>query len=227
MRHNKDKKSLNRTSSHRKAMLSNMVTSLFRRERIQTSRRKAKEARRVAERMITYAKKGDLASRRQAARVVRDKKVLQKLFDNIGPRFADRDGGYTRVLKMARRSGDNTDMALLELLPKDAKKRGKKQSMKNYRKIEIPEDPVKAREKKMQEEAEEKRKEEEAEAAEKKKEEEEKKAEAEKASEAEEEEAQEAGKEEEAEEAVEEKEEEEDSGGGDETAEEEEEKKEE
>ena len=226
MRHNKDKKSLNRTSSHRKAMLSNMVTSLFRRERIQTSRRKAKEARRVAERMITYAKKGDLASRRQAARVIRDKKVLQKLFDNIGPRFAERDGGYTRVLKMARRSGDNTDMALLELLPKDAKKRGKKQSMKNYRKIEIPEDPVKAREKKMQE-AEEKRKEEEAKAAEKKKEEEEEKAEAEKASEAEEEEAQEAGKEEEAEEAVEEKEEEEDSGGKDETAEEEEEKKEE
>lgn len=180
MRHNRDRKSLNRTASHRKAMLSNMVTSLFRRERIRTSRRKAKEARRVAERMITYAKKGDLASRRQAARMVRDKKVLQKLFDKIGPRFAERNGGYTRIFKMVRREGDNTDMAMLELLPADAKKRGKKQSRKTYRKIDIPEDPVKAAERKKKEEAETKKKEAEQKAEKEKKEaEEEEKAEAE------------------------------------------------
>lgn len=173
MRHNKDHKSLNRTASHRKAMLSNMVTSLFRRERITTSRRKAKEARRVAERMISFAKKGDLASRRQAAKVVKDKKVLQKLFEDIGPRFEDRAGGYTRVLKMAPRPGDNTDMALLELLPKGAKKRSKKKSMKKYHKIEIPEDPVKVKEKKLKAEATKKKEKEEAKAAEKKKEEEE------------------------------------------------------
>lgn len=191
MRHKKDHKSLNRTASHRKAMLSNMVTSLFRRERITTSRRKAKEARRVAERMISFAKKGDLASRRQAAKVVKDKKVLQKLFEDIGPRFEDRAGGYTRVLKMAPRPGDNTDMALLELLPKGAKKRSKKKSMKKYNKIEIPEDPVKVKEKKLKAEATKKKEEEEAKAAEKKKEEEEA---------AEEKEAQEeAGQEEEAE----------------------------
>ncbi|MGM0484807.1 MAG: 50S ribosomal protein L17 [Candidatus Krumholzibacteriota bacterium] len=175
MRHNKDHKSLNRTASHRKAMLSNMVTSLFRRERITTSRRKAKEARRVAERMITFAKKGDLASRRQAAKVVRDKKVLQKLFEDIGPRFEGRAGGYTRVLKMARRAGDNTDMALLELLPEGAKKRSKKKSMKKYPKIDIPEDPVEVRERELKAEAGKKKKEEEeAKAAEKKKKEEEK-----------------------------------------------------
>jgi len=170
MRHNRDRKSLNRTASHRKAMLSNMVTSLFRRERIRTSKRKAKEARRVAERMITYAKKGDLASRRQAARIVRDKKVLQKLFDKIGPRFAERNGGYTRIFKMVRREGDNTDMAMLELLPADAKKRGKKQSRKTYRKIDIPEDPVIAAERKKKEEAESKKKEAEEKAEKEKKE---------------------------------------------------------
>lgn len=177
MRHNKDRKSLNRTASHRKAMLSNMVISLFRRGRIKTTRRKAKEARRVAERMITYAKKGDLASRRQAAKVVKDKQVLRKLFDKIGPRFEDRNGGYTRIFKLTRRNGDNTEMAMLEILSADEKKRSKKKSRKKYYSGDIPEDPVKLKKRELEAEEQSKKKEAEkkAKAAEEKEAEEEKK----------------------------------------------------
>ena len=116
MRHRKSFPKLNRTSTHRKAMFRNMVTSLFREERVETTVTKAKEARRVAERMITFAKRGDLHARRQAARVVRDPKVLQKLFDEIGPRFSERPGGYTRILKTGFRAGDNAPLSILELL---------------------------------------------------------------------------------------------------------------
>jgi large subunit ribosomal protein L17 len=94
-----------------------MVTSLFREERVSTTVPKAREARSVAERVITFAKRGDLHARRQAARVVRDDAVLKKLFDEIGPRFADRPGGYTRILKTGFRAGDSAEMSLLELLP--------------------------------------------------------------------------------------------------------------
>lgn len=155
MRHNRDRRSLNRTASHRKAMLSNMVTSLFRRERIKTTSAKAKEAKRVAERMITFAKRGDLSARRHVAKTVRDPEVLRKLFDEIGPRFAEREGGYTRVLKLGRRGGDNTDMSLLELLSEGEKKRGKKSKpRKKYNKVDIPEDPVEAKRKKDKKKAE-------------------------------------------------------------------------
>ncbi len=124
-------------------MLRNMVTSLFDNERITTTTAKAKEASRLAERMITFARRGDLAARRHVAKTVHDPKILQKLFDEIGPRFADRNGGYTRVLKLGIRQGDAADMALLELLNKDEKSRGKKKKpMKTYRKIDIPADPV-------------------------------------------------------------------------------------
>ena len=143
MRHRHDHRKLNRTASHRKAMLRNMVTSLFDRERITTTTAKAKEASRLAEKMITFARRGDLAARRHVAKTVQNPKVLQKLFDEIGPRFADRNGGYTRVLKLGVRSGDAAKMALLELLQKDEKSRGKKKKpMKTYRDIDIPEDPV-------------------------------------------------------------------------------------
>jgi large subunit ribosomal protein L17 len=98
-------------------MLRNMVTSLFREERVETTLPRAKEARRFAERMITFAKRGDLHARRQAARMVRDNSVLKKLFEDIGPRFAERHGGYTRILKTGFRAGDNAEMSLLELLP--------------------------------------------------------------------------------------------------------------
>jgi large subunit ribosomal protein L17 len=107
-------------------MLRNMVTSLFREERVVTTIPKAKECRRVAERIITFAKRGDLHARRQAARMVRDDEVLKKLFAEIGPRFAERPGGYTRLLKTGFRSGDNAEMSLLELLP-DEKAAAKKE----------------------------------------------------------------------------------------------------
>jgi large subunit ribosomal protein L17 len=100
-------------------MFRNMVTSLFKEERVETTVPKAKEARRLAERMITHAKRGDLHARRQAARFVRDQDVLKKLFDEIGPRFAERPGGYTRILKTGFRSGDNAPLSILELLPED------------------------------------------------------------------------------------------------------------
>lgn len=117
MRHRIATVKLGRTSAHRRAMLRNMVTSLFREERIVTTIPRAKECRRVAERIITFAKRGDLHARRQAARMVQDNGVLKKLFDEIGPRFAERPGGYTRILKTGFRAGDNAAMSLLELLP--------------------------------------------------------------------------------------------------------------
>ena len=116
MRHRKNTVRLNRTASHRKAMFRNMVTSLIREERVETTVTKAKECRRVAERMITFAKRGDLHARRQVARFVRDPLVVKKLFDEIGPRYAERPGGYTRILKTGFRSGDNAPLSILELV---------------------------------------------------------------------------------------------------------------
>ena len=117
MRHRRATVKLGRTTAHRRAMLRNMVTSLIREERVVTTIPKAKECRRVAERIITFARRGDLHARRQAGRVVQDNTVLKKLFEEIGPRFADRHGGYTRLLKTGFRAGDNAEMSLLELLP--------------------------------------------------------------------------------------------------------------
>lgn len=143
MRHHMDHRKLGRTAAHRKAMLSNMVTSLFERERITTTTAKAKEARRVAEKMITFARKGDLAARRHVARTVKDPVVLRKLFDDIAPRYVDRPGGYTRILKTGVRKGDAAKTAILELVGKDEKPRGKKKSTrKTYHKVDIPESPV-------------------------------------------------------------------------------------
>ncbi len=121
MRHRRTVPKLGRTAAHRKAMFRNMVTSLLREERVETTIAKAKEAPRGAERLITFAKRGDLHARRQAGRIVRDKAVLQKLFDDIGPRYADRPGGYTRIMKTGFRSGDNAPMSILELIPDAAK----------------------------------------------------------------------------------------------------------
>jgi large subunit ribosomal protein L17 len=126
MRHRRTVPKLGRTASHRKAMLRNMVTSLFREERVETTVPKAKEARRVAERMITVAKRGSLHARRRAGRVVRDAAVLKKLFDEIAPRFAERPGGYTRILKTGFRSGDNAPLSILELLSDEKAKGGEK-----------------------------------------------------------------------------------------------------
>lgn len=118
MRHQIGISKLSRTPAHRRAMLRNMVTSLFRHERIRTTAPKAKLARRYAERMITFGKRGDLHARRQVARFINDETVLKKLFDEIAPSVAERNGGYTRILRTGVRAGDRADMAILELVTK-------------------------------------------------------------------------------------------------------------
>ena len=116
MRHRLKKNKLNRTTSHRKAMLNNMVASLFEHKQIKTTHAKAKEARKLAERLITFAKKGDLAARRHVLRFIPNKALVRELFDVIAPVYAERVGGYTRVLKLGYRQGDGADMSLLELV---------------------------------------------------------------------------------------------------------------
>jgi len=115
MRHGHGLRKLNRTSSHRLAMLRNMTNSLLRHERISTTLPKAKELRRVVEPMITLGKKPSLANRRLAFDRLRDRDMVGKLFDEIGPRFAKRNGGYLRILKSGFRKGDNAPMALVTL----------------------------------------------------------------------------------------------------------------
>jgi len=116
MRHGHGLRKLNRTSSHRLAMLRNMMNSLLTHETIKTTVPKAKELRRVVETMITLAKTATVANRRLAFNRLRDRDVVVKLFDELGPRFANRPGGYTRILKMGFRAGDNAPMALVELV---------------------------------------------------------------------------------------------------------------
>jgi len=116
MRHRKVGRKFNRTPSHRRAMLRNLATSLFRHGRIETTTAKAKELRPYAERLITLAKRGDLHARRLAATKIQDRQVLGALFDDIGPRFAQRPGGYTRILKIGTRKGDAADISLVELV---------------------------------------------------------------------------------------------------------------
>lgn len=116
MRHGNGLRKLNRTSSHRAAMLRNMTNSLLRHEVIKTTLPKAKELRRVVEPIITLGKKPNLANRRLAFSRLRDREMVVKVFDELGPRFAKRNGGYLRILKMGFRIGDNAPMAYVELL---------------------------------------------------------------------------------------------------------------
>ena len=116
MRHRKDHRKLSRTREHRKALLRNLTTSLIWHERIETTVAKAKEARRMAERMITFAKRGDVAARRHVSRFVHGNEVVRKLFDTVAPWYTDRNGGYTRIVKIGRRLGDAGETALLELV---------------------------------------------------------------------------------------------------------------
>ena len=120
MRHGKRGRKLNRTASHKKAMLNNMATSLFTNGKVRTTLPKAKELRGVAERLISFAKRGDLHARRQVLRRIQNKVVLTKLFDEIGPSYADRSGGYTRILKLGPRRGDSSELCLIELVADDA-----------------------------------------------------------------------------------------------------------
>ena len=116
MRHLKSGYHLNRTASHRKAMLSNLSAALFERKRIKTTLAKAKAARSVAERFITMAKKGDLASRRHVLRFIPQKQIVKILFEEIAPMYADRPGGYSRIVKLGQRHGDGAPLAILELV---------------------------------------------------------------------------------------------------------------
>ncbi len=116
MRHRQSNRKLNRTSSHRQAMLRNMANALLRHELIKTTLPKAKELRRVAEPLITLGKKPSLANRRLAFNRLRDREMVVKLFDELGPRYANRNGGYLRILKCGFRQGDNAPMAYVELM---------------------------------------------------------------------------------------------------------------
>ena len=120
MRHQKSGRKLNRNSSHRKAMFSNMANSLFSHEIIKTTLPKAKELRRVAEPLITMAKEDSVANRRLAFARLRDKEMVGKLFNELGPRYANRPGGYTRIMKCGFRSGDAAPMAYIELVDRPA-----------------------------------------------------------------------------------------------------------
>jgi large subunit ribosomal protein L17 len=116
MRHNVMGRKLGRSTKHRKSLFRNLTTELFRHERIRTTEAKAKSVQSIAEKLITLARRGDLHARRQAARDIYDPAVLQKLFDEIGPRMQDRNGGYTRIYKLGPRRGDAANMALIELI---------------------------------------------------------------------------------------------------------------
>jgi large subunit ribosomal protein L17 len=150
MRHRVAFRKLNRTSSHRLAMLGNMVASLLEHEAIRTTLPKAKEARRVAERIITLGKRGGLSNVRLASRTIPNKSLLQKVFGNLRDRYADRPGGYTRIVRLGYRPGDSAEVALLELVDRpapEAKTEEKPQAQREARsapeekkaKAEVPE----------------------------------------------------------------------------------------
>jgi large subunit ribosomal protein L17 len=121
MRHHRDHRKLGRTSAHRRAMLRNLVTSLLEHEEVRTTTAKAKEVRRLAERMITLGKRGTLDARRRALRTIRTREVAAKVFDDLAARFRAREGGYTRIVKLGtRRPGDSAEQALIQLVERKA-----------------------------------------------------------------------------------------------------------
>ena len=124
MRHGKAHRKLNRTASHRKAMFANMAASLIEHEQIVTTLPKAKEMRSIIDKLITLGKRGDLHARRQAIARIRDVAQVKKLFDELGPRYAERNGGYSRVLKAGFRYGDNAPMAVIELVDRNPEAKG-------------------------------------------------------------------------------------------------------
>jgi large subunit ribosomal protein L17 len=116
MRHLKKGRSLHRSSSHRKALLQNLAASVLTHERVRTTEAKAKEVRGLIDRIITWGKRGDLHARRLAARRVPNRTIVKKVFDELAPRYRDRPGGYTRIMKVGHRHGDNAPMVILELV---------------------------------------------------------------------------------------------------------------
>ncbi|UCD33079.1 MAG: 50S ribosomal protein L17 [Desulfobacterales bacterium] len=146
MRHRRARLKLNRTSSHRKAMFRNMVTSLFKHERIRTTDVKAKELRRWADNLITLAKRGDLHARRKALSIIREKDVVYKLFDEASEKYGAVSSGYTRIIKLGRRSGDAAPISMVELISKEESK--KKKKTKKKKKVKAPVEEKKVAEKK-------------------------------------------------------------------------------
>ncbi len=141
MRHRRSGRKLNRTTSHRKAMFANMVTSLVEYKKIKTTLAKAKEARSVVERLITFAKKGDLTARRQVLKIIRDKETVKVLFDEIAPQYNERNGGYTRIIKLGQRAGDGASLALLELVGFEGVKKEKKKAKEKDKESEKVAEP--------------------------------------------------------------------------------------
>jgi large subunit ribosomal protein L17 len=133
MRHLKAGRQLSRNSAHRWALMRNLITALLREEKIQTTDPKAKELRRWVDRVITLGKRGSLHARRQALGIVQDKAVVRKLFETIAPRFKDRPGGYTRIIKLGIRRGDAAHMSLIELVAAEGEKEARKTGEKKGR----------------------------------------------------------------------------------------------
>ena len=124
MRHRNGPRKLNRTSSHRKAMFANMSAALIKHEQIVTTLPKAKELRSIVDKLITLGKRGDLHARRQALNTIKDRALVEKMFSTLAERYADRAGGYTRLLKAGFRHGDNAPMAIIELVDRDEDAKG-------------------------------------------------------------------------------------------------------
>ncbi|WP_113155271.1 50S ribosomal protein L17 [Nitratireductor sp. OM-1] len=124
MRHGKSGRKLNRTASHRKALFANMAASLIEHEQIVTTLPKAKELRPIVEKLVTLGKRGDLHARRQAISAIRDEALVRRLFDTLAPRYAERNGGYTRIMKAGFRHGDNAPMAVIEFVDRDFEAKG-------------------------------------------------------------------------------------------------------
>ena len=141
MRHQKSGRMLGRTSAHRKAMFRNMVTSLFEHGSIRTTDARAKELRKVADRMVTLGKRNTVHARRHAAKTIQDGGVLQKLFGEIADGFSERQGGYTRIIKLGNRRGDNAPISVIELMPfgaPDAKQRKRPVAPKVTKRADVP-----------------------------------------------------------------------------------------
>lgn len=161
MRHKVHTFKIGRSGAHRQAMLANMVSSLFEHGEVKTTLVKAKEARRFADKLITLGKKGDLHRRRLAVSKLRDKDAVKKLFDELAPQYAQRNGGYTRIIKLGRRLGDAAEMCILQLVESDAaakytaKKPVEAAGKTEARKAEKPAETVSAQEEKPAETAEE------------------------------------------------------------------------
>ncbi len=146
MRHLKSGRKLGRTTSHRKATLANLATALLTHKSIVTTTPKAKEARSTVERLVTFAKKGDLAARRQVLRTIRDKALVKELFEEIAPKYAERNGGYTRIIKIGRRKGDNAPLAIFELVGYESAKAEKLEKQRKKREAKSEDQEKKAEE---------------------------------------------------------------------------------